>query len=136
MNWYKTAQAPIKERSEHQEEYFDVGHKSYWKDGDEEEDYKQFEEKTWIWKEGILYVCDGEIDHELCANQHIKKMNTDEWNEYIYTIYRGRYGKYPKEGKKVSLIVPTGREFYKIPTRLINDLMDEFGNDITILRFN
>jgi len=139
MNWYRTAQVSIKERSEHQEEYFDVGHKSYWKEDEENKDYKKFEEKTWIWNEGILHICDGDIDHELCARQNIKSMqNTsqEEWDEFYYHIYKGRYGNYPGVGKKVSLIVPAGREFYKIPPKLINDLMDTFGSDITIFRFN
>lgn len=145
MNWYKTAQVPIKDVREHSEEYFDIGHKSYWKEEEFETDelenkhYKQFKEKTWIWIKGVLYICDGDVDHELCIRQNIgmiENMDFDQLHEFMYTIYKGRFGYYKGEGKKVSLIVPAGREFNRIPTALIRDLEDTFGSDITIYRFN
>ena len=136
MNWYKISQVPIKERSEHEENYFDIGHLQYW--DKEDEKLKKHEEKTWFWDKGHLYICNFDLDHELCIRQNIEQMKDapyDEVSEYQYGLYKGRFGNY-NGTKFVSMIVPTNRMFSQVPSALIRDLMNAFGDDITIYRFN
>jgi len=135
-NWYKQSQVKILDREDHEENYFDIGHLRYWDRHNEK--LEKYEEKTWLWARGVLYVCDVDVDHDLCARQNIKELrNADSHavDEYMYTVYKGRFGDY-NGTKFVSMMVPANRMFAQIPSALIRDLTQQFGDDITIYRFN
>ena len=139
----------ILDQNDHTEHYLDIGHAKYRRDGkevvDKDLNVEDLDEKVWLWIEGIIYVCDFEIDHELCVMQHVPQfkqraergeLEYDDISNYIADyVYKGRYEKY-KDNKRVSVVVPVRGMNRELPSRLVSDLMDQFGNDIVLYRFN
>ena len=134
----------IYETKTHEEDYTEIGHNLYYS-GKEDFEGVDLDEMVWLWIEGVLYVCDSETDHELCVMQKVPQfmgkaekgeLEYDEIHNYICDyVYKGRYERIGKN-KKVSVVSPSRGEHRELPSRLVSDLMDQFGNDIILYRFN
>jgi len=121
MNWYKLAQHKIYDRNDFDMTYYDIGHNK-----DEtvivgkEYRSKDTTDKLWWW--------DGYIQTEFIGKKHYE-MGVEKNN------YHGRYEQNLK-GKFVSIVSPERRNFHNIPSFIVNGLIDTFGSDIIIVRFD
>ena len=121
MNWYKMSQHRVYDRNDFDMTYYDIGHNK-----DEpsivgkEYRTKDSIDKLWWWDRGIQVRDIGKKHYELGVE-----------GKY----YSGRYEQNDK-GKFVSITSPAGREIHDIPSFIVDDLVDAFGSDITIVRFN
>jgi hypothetical protein len=101
--------------------YYDIGHN---RDEpmlvDKRFKSKETVDKIWWWDRGIQIADIGKKHYELGVE-----------GKY----YCGRYEQNSK-GKFISIVSPREKEFYEIPSFIVDDLVSTFGSDITIVRFD